>query len=147
MARPASFTIQAHFSGEPATPTARQPLSFAICPTTAPTAPDAAETTTVSPALGRPMSRRPTYAVIPGMPSTPRAVVRGASFGSSFRRPTVLATAWDCQPLKPRTKSPFGNAGLLEAITSLTVPPTITVPRAGFGTPRYDLPSFMRPRM
>jgi hypothetical protein len=33
-------------------PTARQPSSFAIWPTTCPTAPDAAETTTVSPGFG-----------------------------------------------------------------------------------------------
>ena len=53
-------------------PTARQPLIFAICPTTLPTAPEAADTTTVSPAFGWQMSSRPTHAVTPGMPSTPR---------------------------------------------------------------------------
>ena len=40
-------------------PTARHPLILAICPTTEPTAPDAAATTTVSPAFGWPISRRP----------------------------------------------------------------------------------------
>jgi hypothetical protein len=34
-------------------------LIFAICPTIAPTAPDAAATTTVSPAFGWPMVSRP----------------------------------------------------------------------------------------
>ena len=33
-------------------PTARAPLIFAICPTAEPTAPEAADTTTVSPARG-----------------------------------------------------------------------------------------------
>ena len=40
-------------------PTARAPLIFAIWPTTEPTAPDAADTTTVSPALGLPISSSP----------------------------------------------------------------------------------------
>ena len=43
--------------------------SFAIWPTSWPTAPDAEETTTVSPGRGRPTSRRPKSAVSPGMPS------------------------------------------------------------------------------
>ena len=49
-------------------PTTRQPLILAICPTTLPTAPDAPETTTVSPALGCPVFKIPKYAVIPGIP-------------------------------------------------------------------------------
>jgi hypothetical protein len=57
-----------HFSGPPAMPTTRQPLIFAIWPTSPPTAPAAPETTTVSPALGLPTSSRPKYAVTPGMP-------------------------------------------------------------------------------
>src|ERR1700692_2642612 len=59
-------------------PTARAPLILAICPTAEPTAPEAAETTTVSPGLGWPMSSRPTYAVIPGMPSPAGAGDMGA---------------------------------------------------------------------
>ena len=39
---------------------AAAPLSLAICPNTAPTAPVVAATTTVSPGSGRPMSSRPT---------------------------------------------------------------------------------------
>ena len=42
----------AHFSGPPAMPTTRAPSAFASCPATDPTAPAAAETTTVSPAAG-----------------------------------------------------------------------------------------------
>jgi len=53
-------------------PTARQPLSFAIWPTALPTAPEAADTTTVSPGFGWQMSSSPTQAVTPGMPTTPR---------------------------------------------------------------------------
>ena len=74
-------------------PTTWQPLIRAICPTTAPTAPAAADTRTVSPGAGRPMSRSPTYAVIPGMPSTPSAVEIGACPGSSFRTPAPVDTA------------------------------------------------------
>ena len=79
-------------------PTARQPLIFASCPTTAPTAPDAAATTTVSPGFGWPMSSSPTYAVMPGMPSTPSAVEIGATFGSSVRTPAPFDTPCVCQP-------------------------------------------------
>ena len=71
-----------HFSSPPAIPTARQPLILAIWPTTLPTAPAAPETTTVSPSWGLPISSRPKYAVIPGMPSVPRYVGSGASAGS-----------------------------------------------------------------
>jgi hypothetical protein len=53
-------------------PTALAPPLFASWPTTLPTAPEAADTTTVSPAFGWPISFRPKYAVIPGMPRQPR---------------------------------------------------------------------------
>ena len=46
--------------------------AFASWPTTLPTAPDAADTSTVSPAFGCPISFRPNQAVSPGMPRTPR---------------------------------------------------------------------------
>ncbi len=84
---------QATLSSEPATPTARQPRMRAIWPTTEPTAPAAPETTTVSPACGRQISRRPKYAVSPGMPSTPSAVEIGASSGSTLRTPLPSDTA------------------------------------------------------
>ncbi len=57
--KPSSSFTYLHFSGPPAMPTARAPLIFAICPTTEPTAPDAADTTTVSPAFGWPISSSP----------------------------------------------------------------------------------------
>jgi hypothetical protein len=53
-------------------PTARAPLTFAICPTIDPTAPAAPETSTVSPSFRAPTSSSPKYAVMPGMPSAPR---------------------------------------------------------------------------
>ncbi|KAG1241969.1 hypothetical protein G6F65_023248 [Rhizopus arrhizus] len=65
----------------------------AIWPTTEPTAPLAAATTPVSPGLGWPMVRRPTYAVRPGMPSTPSAVDGGAMAGSRRRRPVPSDSA------------------------------------------------------
>src|SRR6185312_3433485 len=58
-----SATTWRHFSDPPAMPMARHPLTFAIWPTALPTAPAAAETTTVSPALMPAMSTRPTLAV------------------------------------------------------------------------------------
>src|ERR1700691_1056122 len=71
--KPSASTAHAHFSAPPAMPTARQPLSFAICPTTEPTAPVAAATTTVSPRRGLPISSKPMKAVNPGIPRTPSA--------------------------------------------------------------------------
>src|SRR2546422_4556051 len=60
-------------------PTALAPASWAICPTSDPTGPLAAATTTVSRGCGLPITRRPPYAVNPGIPSTPRPVVTGRS--------------------------------------------------------------------
>ena len=40
-------------------PITRQPIIFAICPTIAPTAPEAADTTTVSPGFGSPTCSNP----------------------------------------------------------------------------------------
>src|SRR5512135_854682 len=53
-------TTERHFAPLPATPTARPPWILAIWPTTEPTAPEAAETTTVWPGCGRPRSSRAT---------------------------------------------------------------------------------------
>ena len=108
-------------ASEPASPTARHPLSFAIWPTMPPTAPDAADTTTVSPALGCPTSSSPKYAVRPGIPSTPSAVEIGAAVGSIFRMPLPSDTAYSCQPSRPSTTSPTANPGWLERTTSPTV--------------------------
>ena len=50
-------------------PTVRAPASLASWPTTEPTAPVAADTSTVSPAFGAMILFRPYQAVTPGMPS------------------------------------------------------------------------------
>ncbi len=65
---------------------------------------------------------------MPGMPSTPTAVEIGASFGSILGSPLPSESACVCQPARARTMSPLAKAGLFEAITSLTVPPSMTQP-------------------
>jgi predicted oxidoreductase len=57
--KPNSSSRARHFSGPPAMPTARAPLSLATWPTTEPTGPVAAATTTVSPGCGRPICNSP----------------------------------------------------------------------------------------
>ena len=115
-------------SAPPAMPTTRQPLIFAIWQTAAPTAPAAPDTTTVSPAWGLPMSSNPKYAVIPGMPSTPRYVVSGANFVSSLRTPKLPEIAYCCTPKFPPTASPTANPGCFDAMTSPTPPARMTSP-------------------
>src|SRR2546426_1393375 len=126
-------------------PTALAPASCASCPTSDPTGPLAAATTTVSPGCGLPITRRPPYAVNPGIPSTPRPVVTGAAAGSSLRRPVPFESACVRHPVRARTTSPLTYAGLFETSTCATVSPVITSPiSSGLA---YDLPSFIRPRM
>src|SRR5271155_4365908 len=54
-----SSLMYRHFSAPPAMPTARAPAILASCPTSAPTGPLAAATTTVSPAFGLPITYSP----------------------------------------------------------------------------------------
>src|ERR1700722_17058051 len=96
--KPSSWVTKRHFSALPAIPTALQPLIFPICPTTDPTAPEAAATTIVSPGLGLPTSGRPTNAVIPGLPTTPSAVETGGMAGPGLRNPPPFESAYSCQP-------------------------------------------------
>ena len=65
---------------------------------------------------------------MPGMPSTPTAVEIGASFGSTLRRSLPSESAYVCQPARDSTMSPLAKPGLLESITSPTMPPSITPP-------------------
>ena len=65
---------------------------------------------------------------MPGMPSTPTAAETGPSFGSIFASPLPSEMAWVCQPARDRTMSPLAKEGLFEAITSHTVPPSMTPP-------------------
>src|SRR6266705_3139103 len=64
--RSSSFTY-AHFSGPPAMPPALAPAIFASWPTSDPTGPLAAATSTVSPGAGLPITRRRPYGE-PGHP-------------------------------------------------------------------------------
>src|SRR5882724_10951089 len=142
--RSSSFT-KAHFCGPLAIPTALAPASWASCPTSDPTGPLAAATTTVSPGCGLPITRRPPYAVNPGMPSTPRPVVTGAAAGSSLRRPVPSESACVRHPVRARTTSPLTYTELFDTSTCATVSPVITSPiSSGLA---YDFPSFIRPRI
>ena len=71
-------------------PIVRQPWILAIWPTSEPTAPAAAVTTTVSPGLGLPISIRPTSAVGPATISTPKA--------SASDRPGIGGSFWNTLP-------------------------------------------------
>ena len=109
-------------------PTARRPSDLASCPTIDPTGPVAAATTSVSPALGLPISCNPYQPVKPGMPSTPRLVVIGAASGSILRHMRPSATAWVAQPKGPIATSPGLNLSELDAMTSPTPPPSMVPP-------------------
>src|SRR5260370_690667 len=92
-------------------PTARQPLIFAICPTTMPVAPAAPETTTVSPALACPTSSSPKYAVNPGLPHRFFHIIPVAALGQPD---------WPCRQTElmvgqVHSGSPFAVLGKAEA--------------------------------
>ena len=100
-------------------PTARQPAIFASCPTTLPTAPLAAETTTVSPAfgvadLGKAHPGRDARAC----PAAPSHTVSGSRGSGSFMSALAVGTrAKRCQPSMPTTLSPAAKPGWREAVT------------------------------
>uniref|UniRef100_A0A182W5T7 hydroxyisourate hydrolase n=1 Tax=Anopheles minimus TaxID=112268 RepID=A0A182W5T7_9DIPT len=130
-----SFRSHSHFSSDPAMPTTRQPLIFAICPTTLPTAPAAPLTTTVSPSFGRQSSRKPKYAVLPGIPSTPTPSERGCRPNEGNRygllSPEFLSgLTMVCvrQPKLPNTYEPTGKLSLRLAVIFATCPPIISDP-------------------
>src|SRR6202521_2777327 len=75
---------KAHLAAPPADPTTVCPLSLAIWHTADPTAPDAAETKTTSPGLSIAILSKPTQAVSPGMPATPRNACGASPNVSSF---------------------------------------------------------------
>ena len=127
-------------------PTARQPASFASWPTTLPTAPLAALTTTVSPAFGAMMRFSPYHAG--DARHADRAEIgrerhmRVVDFLHAACRSTCRIPA---SRTSPTTLSPTANFGFFDSTTSPTVPPIITS-FSGCGA-AYDLLSFMRPRM
>src|SRR3990167_4981257 len=109
-------------------PTARQPQAFASCPTTLPTAPEAADTTTVSPGLGAQMSFMPKYAVRPGMPRQPRKYESDTFDASTLVRSSPLPLQYSCQPEGAVTLSPGLKPGCFDSTTSPAVSPVITSP-------------------
>ena len=143
--KPSSSTSHAHFSGPPAMPIARAPLSFAICPATEPTAPAAPDTTTVSPSCRSPTSSRPKYAVMPVMPSAPTWVLSGATPASTFSSWSPGSSAYSCAPSTPETWSPSAKRSSPDATTRPTPPARMTAPILTGGT--YERPSFIQPRM
>src|SRR3981189_2800292 len=89
---PICFT-KAHLAAPPADPMTVCPLSLAIWHAADPTAPEAADTNTTSPGLGIAILSKPTQAVSPGMPATPRNAWGGSPNVSSFCR--LAAGAFD----------------------------------------------------
>src|SRR6267378_523388 len=114
---------KAHLAAPPADPMTVCPLSLAIWHTTDPTAPEAAETNTTSPGLGIAIFSKPTQAVSPGMPATPRNAWGGSPNVSSFCRLAAGALNRSRQPNQEETRSPGLNRGSSEAATSPIAPP------------------------
>ena len=138
--KPATSRTHACFSSVLAVPTTRAaPIARAIWPASEPVAPAAAVTSTVSPAAGRPISRIPTHAVTPVVPSTPRASLGSPMSGgkSSNGAPSRGArVAYSCQPRLPSTRSPAANPGCADVTTWPTPVARMTSPMATGGT--YD---------
>src|SRR5471030_1823635 len=143
--KPRVSVTERHLSAPPAMPTARQPAAFANWPTTLPTAPLAALTTTVSPVFGAMILLSPSHAVTPGMPTGPRYVESGIWVSSTLRKPLPSDVPNSCQPYDPTTLSPIANFGFSDSTTSPTVPPIITS-LSGCDA-AYDFESSIRPRM
>ena len=91
--KPSVSVSQRHLSSVPAMPTTRRPRIFPIWPTSDPTAPAAAETTSVSPGFGRPISKRPTHAVSPMWPRSPRCASSGRPTSGSRASDFAFVTA------------------------------------------------------
>src|SRR5882672_10377668 len=128
---------KAHLAAPPADPTTVCPLSLAIWHTTDPTAPDAAETKTTSPGLSIAILSKPTHAVSPGMPATPRNACGGSPSVSSFCRLPAGALYHSRQPNQEETRSPGFNRGSSEAATSPIAPPCSASPSWKFGRQPY----------
>src|SRR6202521_1942277 len=124
---PICFT-KAHLAAPPADPTTVCPLSLAIWHTADPTAPEAAETNTTSSGLGIAIFSKPTQAVSPGMPATPRKACGGSPDVSSFCRLPAGALNHSRQPNQDETRSPGLNRGSSEAATSPIAPPSSASP-------------------
>src|ERR1700680_4742945 len=119
---------KAHLAAPPADPMTVCPLSLAIWHATDPTAPDAAETKTTSPGLSIAILSKPTQAVSPGMPATPRNAWGGSPNVSSFCTVPAGALYHPRQPNQEETRSPGLNRGSSEAATSPIAPPSSASP-------------------
>src|SRR6266850_2262833 len=133
---PMSLT-KAHLAAPPADPITVCPLSLAIWHATDPTAPEAAETNTTSPGLGIAILSKPTQAVSPGMPATPRNAWGGSPTVSSCCRLAAGALNRSRQPNQEETRSPGLNRGSSEAATSPIAPPCSASPTWKLGRQPY----------
>src|SRR5258705_13492492 len=135
---------KAHLAAPPADPMTVCPLSLAIWHTTDPTAPAATETNTTTPGLSVAILSKPTQAVSPGMPATPRNAWGGSPNVSSFCR----GSGGCVEPLAPaeyggdeiaRVKSRivgsgnFADRAALQRITELEGPAPAVHGRVGRG--------------
>ena len=107
---------------------ARQPQILAIWPAIWPTDPAAAEITTVSPGLMRPVSISAKYAVGPLVPRKSSQCGRSATSGSTRRAVPAGTAAYSCQPVVATTRSPGCQAPSLDSTTSATDAAVITSP-------------------
>src|SRR3982074_185402 len=128
---------KAHLAAPPADPMTVCPLSLAIWHTADPTAPDATETKTTSPGLSIAILSKPTQAVSPGMPATPRNAWGGSPNVSSSCRVPAGALYPSRQPNQEETRSPDLNRGSSEAATSPIAPPSSTSPSRKGGRQPY----------
>src|SRR6267154_5272928 len=133
---PICFT-KAHLAAPPADPTTVCPLSLAIWHATEPTAPEAADTNTTSPGLGIAIFSKPTQAVSPGMPATPRKAWGGSPNVASFCRLAAGALNHSRQPNQDETRSPGLNRGSSEVATWPIAPPSSTSPTLKPGRQPY----------
>src|SRR4030088_3058567 len=119
---------KAHLAVPPDDPMTVCPLSLAIWHTTDPTAPAATETNTTSPSLSVAILSKPTQAVSPGMPATPKNAWGGSPNVSSFCRVPAGALTRSRQLNTEETRSPGLNRGSSEAATSQIAPPSSASP-------------------
>src|SRR5258708_33039205 len=119
---------KAHLAAPPADPMTVCPLSLAIWHTTDPTAPAATETNTTSPGLSVAILSKPTQAVSPGLPATPRNAWGGSLNVSTFCRVPPGRLDRPRQPQPEETKTPALTRGSAGADTSPADPPPARTP-------------------
>ncbi|MNO45070.1 hypothetical protein D3C76_353270 [compost metagenome] len=98
-------------SAEPVDPITRAPARLASCTAMVPTAPEAADTSRVSPACRRATLCKPAQAVMPGMPRAPRKSWEGSAVAGKRVSCSPLATKASRQPSMLLTASPTLKSG------------------------------------